>query len=286
MNSLKIRIALIIIVAFTLIIPGCIKDDTNQVPSYDFQSARDNAWAENIFSDIFQWVDDAAKDMDDSLYNAKTKSASQLMAGGCATVSLTPFDTINWPKTLTIDFGPVNCLCADGKYRRGKIISVLTGRYRDSATVITDSLAGYYVNDFLVQGKKVITNIGHNTSGNLTFNVAVIDASITTFVGTIYWNSTRTREWISGESTPWPNIWDDVYHLSGGSWGVNVYGDTFNVTIINPLEIEIGCKWITAGSLEIDPIGNTSGIVNYGNGGCDDQASITINGNTYTFTMN
>ena len=30
-------------------------------------------------------------------------------------------------RTLTIDFGSTNCLCPDGRYRRGKIVVVFTG---------------------------------------------------------------------------------------------------------------------------------------------------------------
>ena len=50
-------------------------------------------------------------------------------------------------RTLTLDFGPVNCLCPDGRYRRGKIVATFatdTPVRRAGATVTREN---YFVND-------------------------------------------------------------------------------------------------------------------------------------------
>ncbi|MFC1733998.1 hypothetical protein ACFL6I_27155, partial [candidate division KSB1 bacterium] len=205
---------------------------------------------------------------------------------GCATITITPFDTISWPKILIIDFGINNCLCNDGKYRRGKIVCTITGRYRDSLTVITDSLDNFYLNNYHIQGVKIVTNRGHNSNGYLNYSVEVYNARIFTLTGVIQWNSSRTREWVYGEYTPWPNIWDDVYLITGSASGNNRFGNSFSIDIQSPLRVEIGCKWIVSGTLQINPIGNTFGVIDYGPGNCDDQAIITVNGKNYPFTLN
>ena len=281
-NSLLLFSFLLLIAVTAILSCNKTKDNT---PEYDLQSARDNAWAENTFSDIFKWVDDAARSLDDSLYGGG-KGINASFSKGCATISITPFDTISWPKKLVIDFGLTNCMCIDGKWRRGKIISILTGRYRDSLTMITDSLDDFHVNNYHIQGTKIVTNLGRNSSGNINFTVEIQQATISTLSGVIYWNATRNREWIAGENTIWPNIFDDEYLLTGSTAGINVFGNPFTVTILTPLLVAINCKWIKGGTLEIDPIGNTTGIVDYGPNNCDDQAIITINGKDYAFTMN
>jgi type II secretory pathway pseudopilin PulG len=270
----------LILVSILSITAGCKKDKEDK----DQRAAIDNATAENAFNDVFNQVDNAAKATVQS--GAKV---TQLDSGGCATITITPFDTITWPKTMTIDFGSSNCLCSDGKYRRGKVIANLSGKYRNAGTIITITLDQYYVNDNHVQGTKTITNLGHTGTygggNNLKYSIVVSNASITTQDGTISWNSTRTREWIEGESTLWPNWQDDVYLISGSASGTDVNGNAFNVNIVNPLRAALNCRWIESGTLEITPSGLATRTVDFGGGNCDDQATVTINGNTYNFTM-
>jgi hypothetical protein len=57
------------------------------------------------------------------------------------------------------------------------------------------------------------------------------------------------------------------------------------MNIIQPLVKEIGCKWITSGKVEIQPTGKLLRTVDYGNGTCDKDATLLINGNTYNITL-
>ena len=267
--------------SLTFVYFGCKKDkiDTDQ------RAAIDNSIAENAFNDVFMQVDCAAKEI--SYAGAKIV---QIDSSICKTITITPFDSVTWPKTLTIDFGTTNCLCSDFKYRRGKIIATLSGRYGDSASVINISLNQYYVNDYHIEGTKTITNLGHvgtyNNGNNLMYSVVISNAKITPPNGnTISWNSTRTREWIEGESTKWPNWMDDVYRISGAANGTDQNGNSFTVNITTPLRIALNCQWIESGTVEIKPQNLGIRTVDFGNGNCDDQATVTINGTTYNFTM-
>ena len=260
---------------------GCKKDKEDK----DQRAAQDNSTAENMFNDVFKQVDYSAK----KTTNAGAK-IMQIDSTSCGTITILPFDTVTWPKTLTIDFGTTNCLCSDYKYRKGKIIATLSGRYRDSATVINITLDQYYVNNYHVEGTKTITNLGHvgtyNSGHNLKYSIVVSNAKITPPTGNpITWNSTRTREWIEGESTKWPNWMDDVYLIGGTASGVDQNGNNFTVNITSPLRVALNCKWIESGTVEITPQNLATRTVDYGNGNCDDQATVTINGTTYNFTM-
>jgi len=272
-------IGALIIVALAIAYTGCKKDKQDK----DTKAAENNATAENAFNDVFKQVDNAAKES--VMSGAKI---TQLDSGGCAQVTITPYDSINWPKTMTIDFGSSNCLCNDGKYRKGKIIAILSGKYRTAGTVITVTLDQYYVNDNHVQGTKTITNLGrigtYNGGNNLKYSVVVTNASITTPDGTISWNSTRTREWIAGESTP-TILLDDVYMITGSANGTDVNGNTFTVTITSALRVAFSCRWIESGTLDITPQGLATRTVDFGSGSCDNQATVTINGYTFNIIM-
>ncbi len=280
----KIFIILFFFLAsISLVYIGCKKKEVDN----DQRSTADNSTAENAFNDVFKQVDNAAKETS----AAGAKETMQLDSGGCATVTITPSDSISWPKTLTIDFGSTNCLCTDGRYRRGKLIANLTGKYRDLGTVITVTLDQYYVNDNHIEGSKTITNLGHvgtyGNGNNLKYSVVVANGKVTLAAGsnTIYWNSTRTREWIEGENTAWPLWTDDVYIIDGSASGTDLNGNTFTVTIINPLRVALNCKWIESGTIEVTPEGLATRTVDFGSGDCDDQANVTINGYTYLFHM-
>lgn len=267
--------------AAVIFIYSCKKNNEDK----DQTTALDNATAENAFNDVFKQVDDAAKQTS----YAGANKVMQLDSGGCATITITPFDTVNWPKTLTIDFGTTNCLCSDGRFRRGKVYASLTGRYRDSATVITVTLDQYYVNNYHIEGAKTITNNGHvgPVSGGLLYTVNVVNGIVTSPTGKqVTWNSTRTREWIEGEDTGWPNWQDDVYLIDGSASGVDQNGNNYTVTITSPLRVALNCKWIESGTVEIIPDGLATRTVDFGTGACDDQAAVTVNGVTYNFTMN
>lgn len=276
------RTLLIMSVVTALSFGGCKKDkeDTDQ------RAAIDNAVCENAFNDVFKQVDNGAKQTSQS----GAQKIMQLDSIGCATVSITPFDTITWPKTLTIDFGTSNCLCSDNKYRRGKIIANLTGRYRDAGTVITVTLDNYFVNDNQVEGTKTITNMGHvgtyNGGNNLKYSIVVTDGKITTSDGVATWSSTRYREWIEGESTTWPNWQDDVYLITGSASGTTINQNTYTILITNALRVALDCKWVESGTLEVTPQGLATRTLDFGSGNCDNQATVTINGVTYIITMN
>lgn len=265
----------IVIIALSVFISAtfnsCKKNDRDQ--DTETTSSRDNAIAESTFAGVLKSIGEF------------TDSTSLLRVAGCATFTVDSIGTASWPKTLTIDFGPTNCYGADGNARRGKIIASFSGRYRDSLTVISISLLGYHHNNNLVQvGTHTITNNGHNASGNLSYSINVQNASITTSNGTITWNSTRTREWIAGESTI-TNPLDDVYSIVGSASGTGINGNGFNVTIYNPLIVAVNCPFIQKGALVLSPINLASRYVDFGNGDCDNAATVTINGVVYNIAL-
>jgi hypothetical protein len=255
------------------------KREKDDVMDKDTGGASDNALAEGTYNDV-QNMSDEASGGSLSSYFPMNSTTERNMLSTCATVTN---DTVSVPHQLTIDFGASNCLCNDGRYRRGIINVSYTGHYRDSAETHTISFTDYYVNDNHVLGTKTVTNNGHNSAGNMTFSIVVNGHIIKADGGDVTWTSNRTREWIAGESTP--TWFDDVYLITGTASGTTAAGHTFTAVINTPLRREIGCHHFVSGSLTFAPSGKPARLVDFGTGACDNQATVTISGHTYNITL-
>ena len=170
--------------------------------------------------------------------------------------------------------------------RRGKIIAEATGWYRVPGSKITITPVGYYVNDYGVEGLKTLINNGRNDDGYLEYLISVTDAMITQpDGGQLSWESERKRVWIEGENTPWPMLADDVYLISGQANGTTVDGLDYVITITSDLRVELGCKWVVSGTLEVVPGDLSPRVLDYGQGDCDNEATVYVNGITFNIIL-
>lgn len=284
MNYTK-KVALLTLIGFIFF--SCEKDEKvdNQTTS-----SQDNSIAQNLFKDIKKVVEEAVDDEGASDTNKKAGYSF----GNCATVSILPAwtDTATWPKVMTIDFGTTNCTDSYGINRRGKLIVTLTDRYRNEGSVLTVQPQSYYVNDYLIEGTKTLTNNGRNSSNNLNFTVQVSNGKITYPNGNIStWQSTRNNEWVAGESTTlftdgFAGICDDEYLITGSANGVNTNGLSYSVNITSALKAKVCCRWIVSGRVNIVPSGLLTRTVDFGSGSCDALVTLTIDGNSFTIPLN
>jgi len=261
---------IIAIVSIAIIVSSCKKQEKEDVQ----QSASDNALAEASFDDVTNQTDQAYE-----------QSTSKSTYSTCATITHTNLLDSIFPDTITVDFG-TGCTDDRGVTRSGKIISTITGRYRNAGTVITHTLENYYRNGFHITGTKTVTNNGLNNSGNIYFTVTISNASITTDEGTISWTSDRVREWIAGSTTTGILGWlDDVYLITGTASGTNAHGKTFSVAITSPLRVELSCRYIVSGTFEVTPENGDTRTVDFGDGSCDNKATLTWRNRTYNITL-
>jgi hypothetical protein len=184
-------------------------------------------------------------------------------------------------RTLTIDFGTTNCLCADGRYRRGKIIvrfttDVLTRR---AGAVVTR--VDYFVNDNQHTATRTFTDIGGGS-----FTVDVTNASIIrannggTHSWTANWTFTRT----AGYGTP--QVADDVYSVTGSATGTNRKNVGYTSTIQTPLIKRADCpKYFVQGTIGVTNTNSKVMTLDYGTGTCDNVATVTVNGRTRTIQL-
>ncbi len=282
MNMRAYRLLFVITSLATLVsVISCRKNDRSA--DNETQSSKDNSISENIFADIEAQLHEVASVQADV---NKTNEISKITS--CVqSITVTPaLPDTTFPKTLVIDYGNAgSTACTDGSFRRGKIIAVFSGKYQDSATTITISFSNYYVNNYLVEGTKTITNNGHNSQGNLTYSIKVTNATITSPAGKkISWSANRTREWIAGASTA--IVSDDEYLITGTAKGTSSNGNNYTITILDALRKKMDCRWLVSGKLSLQPQNLAERIIDYGNGDCDNQVVITVNGKSYTVDVN
>ncbi|TVR76130.1 MAG: hypothetical protein EA412_14340 [Chitinophagaceae bacterium] len=237
--------------------------DGNLRDRWDTSTAQDSSLSEAIFADIYGQVLNSA-----TLGGDNFKSSSS-----CPTVTISPFDG-TFPITIEVDFGNVNCPGADGRQRRGKLIADMSGPYTEPGTFISIVPENYYVNDMLVEGLQEVENLGLNAAGNLHFAITETNGIIHSPDGQIFWNSNRIREWVEGSDTATP--WDDVYNITGTAEGTDANGRDYDLEIIAPLNVKVGCRWVRQGILEIRPDGLDERTIDYGNGDCNGNATLTI----------
>lgn len=279
--------AAVLLMASTMTLTSCRKDNDKD---NDTSGAEDNALADKSFEDMGQMSDEAAKG---GVGSFKLGGSDGILSV-CATVT---HDTAL--NSILIDFGSTNCLCNDGRYRRGKIYVNYSNASKaepyffwdslTSITITTSPTDDYFVDDYQVKGSRNVTNNGHNAAGHMNWSVTVNGQIIKpNGQGTVTWTTSRNHEWLAGENTPL--IWaDDEHGVTGSCSGTSSKGTPFNVTITSQLVWKVACpKHFVTGTFDFTPGTKPVRQVDFSppnNGACDNIATVTINGKTYTVTM-
>jgi hypothetical protein len=278
MKTKKILKPLALFLITGLIISSCRKDN---IDDKDTQSASDFEQAEFISNDALNMADAAGNGFKDFRLSAEELAIDILSS--CATVTFDTVDASN-ADTITIDFGPTNCQGPDGRNRRGIITIIRNGDKFTAGSYRIITFNNYYVNDNHIEGTHTVTAKGQNGNGNYNWDINAQNMKITRTNGKWHsWNSTRNREMIAGLSTL-ARI-DDVFLITGSGGGTNSNGGSYTALITKELRRELNCKWFVSGTVVVTPANKPQRTLNFGNGNCDNQATVTINGNTYNITL-
>lgn len=278
---MKKQFATILLLSYSLfVLFSCSKTNSSATGDSDTQSAADNTFAESTTNDA---VTISTQSEDNGVTGGLTDSTFGFLLGPCANVTI---DISSNPHLLTVDFGNTNCLCFDGKYRRGKIVVSYTGLYRDSGSSHSINFDNYYVNDYKIEGATTVLNKGRNASGNITFDVQASVTITDTSGNKLTYASTHTREWVAGESTGGLSGWlDDVYSITGTASGTSFAGSAFTSNITSAIIIALNCRWIEAGKIDFTPADKLTRHIDFGNGNCDNKITVTIAGQSFDILL-
>jgi len=192
----------------------------------------------------------------------------------CATITVTPLS--GFPKTITVDFGPTNCVGPRGVAHRGKIIIVISDSLRHPGSTAVMTFENYFVNNFKREGTHTWTNT--STATVKSWRRQIQNGKITSPDGR-WWlhNSTRDVVHFAGANTP-RNLFDDVFRITGHGNTSNSQGGTRSFEILHALQKKYICANIDMGRIRFESP-NHFAILDYGDGTCDRLATISINGN-------
>lgn len=247
-------------------------------PDTDTQSAVDNTICEDEFGKSMSTVNGFAIKEN----GIKTMMDNASMQAGNPTITVDPADTLDgFPVTMIIDWGTGTTDAIDGKTRSGKIICVFSDNWSNVGSTIKVTMVNFVSNGtaFTCDSMKIVHS-AVNAFSQRVFNGGCSNATYA-----LKWSGTRTITQTGGFATPLNHL-DNVYSVTGNAEGVNREGKAYTVNISSAIVKRASCSWIESGRVDITPEGLAVRTIDYGNGTCDSQATVTINGNTFTFTMN
>ena len=285
------RTALVALVV-TVSLMACQKDQQTPDPIEEKEAlasrtvGESDAEAEIVYDGIF----DDAMGVNQEVAMGGTGIFGRLTA--CPTVTVTrTVAQLPFPVRVVLDFG-TGCVGRDGKFRKGKIIHVYTNRLLIPGAVVETSFDNYYQDSIKIEGAYRIKN---TTESPLRprYQTNVINGKLIRPNGNFtVWNGEKVRTQIEGALTPVMPM-DDVFSTTGTARG-QVRRDTTNIfwnsTIVEPLIKKMNCRWIVKGTVRTVRENTNSGerwqgVINYGNGECDNRAVVVINGVTYIITL-
>jgi len=279
-------IAILAVLIFAAI-NSCKEDKEDDLLTEEIiEAAQDDAQTNSATDEVYDESDKVLRKLEANGYNPDNENMKD-PAGGCnPTITVShPNDTTIFPKIITIDFGTSGCTGLHGHTKKGVIIVTVTNRFKLAGSKRIIRFSDFYIDDKKIEGIKTVTNNGLNNNGNPSFTIKVDSAKVTKPNKTISWYSERTREWTQGHTTIF-NIEDDEYSITGAGGGINARGKNYTVIIEQPLIVAPTCNWIKAGIIKIAVENGKTLTINYGDGTCDNDAVITVNGKSKDIKLN
>lgn len=286
-----------LVLAGALTLTACQKQNLAADDDNDNTESTEQAFSENASADI---ANIGSNLLDNGAAAARGSSAYGKL-GECASIKR---DTVLKIDTLIFNGGS----CLDGRTRSGMLIFNYSASangaryYRNPGFKCQITSLNYKVDDRLVN--KVEKTIENTTpanfaenNGNLTWKISGV-VEIACSKGTHRMTFTRYKTLLNtADATVYhgqqsPISWEKArVGVTGEASGTNAKGKNFNCTITNPLIRDFGACEVNgrhpfiAGTLELTADKRGSRTVDFGDGSCDNLATVTVNNRTRTIEL-
>ena len=244
---------------------------------------------EVILSQQETQTDEVLSDVDIIADEAVTLNSSQLKSGTIdnslylSSCTLVTLNTQSSPQTLTLDFG-TGCTGKDGKVRSGKII-VTSVSFNTFPSVRMKTFDNYAVDGKSISGSIAKTILKDNVNNIRT---ATIQEDITITLPNNEGTAHRVADFTRQYQLNALGVQDDNKIVSWGTFaftrvsGVKV---TKTVPVANPLVFSGACHHIVSGIVSFVTSTNHSWTIDFGDGTCDDKATLTIGTKSKVITI-
>lgn len=277
MQIIMKKLSLILTVLLAVVISSCSDDETNAAGLVDELDLDSEAALESNYEDLDLITEAGMETLDEEETGRSSADRDALIS--CAIVEK---DTIN--KVITVDFGD-GCEDGNGRVRKGKItIEYNLKRLQPGAFRIV-TLENFSIDDVQIEGKRTVTNTSLDLSDNPTFTV-LLEGGKMTFPDetTATREAARVRTWIRAA-----NPLQDETTVEGSASGVRRDGIAYSMEILQAIvykrECRFGRVFIPVSGTKQITSGDNVAIINYGDGDCDNEVTITLNGETFTKTV-
>ena len=201
------------------------------------------------------------------------------LANHCPEVTIDEDDENVYPKTITLDYGD-STLLRNGKVLSGQIIIEISAPRTslDYTRMVTYNEFG--VDSIEINGTSLVTVDKVDDmlrQFKSDFIITLADGS------TITRSSERTWQWVYGIDTE-DDQTDDVILITGFV-NAEFNGEVYKKEIITPLKRLGDCRFIVEGVVTITLNGKLLCSIDYGDGTCDDVATVTKNGETFEIDL-
>lgn len=269
----------IIALVAVLSLVGCSKDSNStdtKISNSDVQASRKMDQASDDVSSV---VEDQFTQQFPS-ENGKSANVVASLVPSCATVTTTVTSTA-WTRTVVFN----NCFF-NGNTLNGTIIVSGSLPFTPASYVINYSFVNFTHNGNLVEGNRTVTRTFASSTLLATphpIHTMDLDMTITMAAsGGVYHRvGTRTRECVAGFGLP--INWDNrVYKIYGNMTTTRPDGGTqTNVILVaSPLTFDNNCQYkLVSGIITITRPNHTA-VLDYGDGSCDNNYTLTIDGGT------
>ncbi|NIG52861.1 hypothetical protein [Chitinophaga sp. Cy-1792] len=246
-----------------------------------------------IYADVFASVSSASsgQGLDSNTARIAVGDKSLQASGSCPEVSMDTYSAGVWPRTVTINYGTS---CSSNSFigvRGGIVNATFSAPLWSGNATVTVTFSNYTVNGYPVSGTVTYSGISYHATadGGLTYTQKITDGKVklndTTY---IVYNTTKTVKQIAGGKTP-VNPGDDVFSVTGNGTisSANAAGTVaYSAALSTPVALvkAWNCQYISKGQLQI-VIGTVTGTIDYGDGTCDNKATITVGDKVKDITL-
>ncbi|MEM9987456.1 MAG: hypothetical protein AAF804_20380 [Bacteroidota bacterium] len=260
--------------ASILALAACTPEQTQSIAEEDQDLAQLDAMVEADF----EAVDQIGYEAMDEAFGRSYQSAG--LISPCVVVT---HDSVL--KVLTLDFG-TGCLGPDGKTRAGKIIIDYTKRLWWPGASLTIALDSFHVEGVQIEGTKTHTNLANTFNDPITINSTLVGGKVTWPDGSMATRDfDRTRTWDRAA-----NPASDQLIVTGTASGTRKDGSSFSATILTPKVYKRSCRAqgilvATEGVTSIQRSGKPDLTVDFGNGACDSEITLSVGNQSTTIVL-
>lgn len=244
--------------------------DPTQIVDDDVQSAVNETEIESVLEDVDEIT----------FYSLLTTTDARVVETDDCPLSCAKITHDRENKTIIIDYGD-GCEDKRGRIRKGIIIITYTDNRLVPGAVQTITFNEFYVDGKKIEGVRTRENISTSFDEPLKYKITLTNGKVTWEDGTF---ATREAEWTRTRIRAANPVNDEIIK-EGHASGVTRRGKKYTVEITKPIVWKRGCLpalrvFIPVEGIKVRTVGDVTITIDYGDGSCDNEFSITKDGVT------